>query len=127
MILDGVFNHCGSFNKWLDRERITRNRKGMRREHMSAQTARIAPISRFFSGRAGTLAIQWFIMTDGGDMTTLPKLELTKIHQKLEAYILRLRRKWVCHRRTMRMAGVWMWQRILEEVTSTITNSGKVP
>ena len=22
VILDGVFNHCGSFNKWLDRERI---------------------------------------------------------------------------------------------------------
>ena len=22
IILDGVFNHCGSFNKWMDRERI---------------------------------------------------------------------------------------------------------
>ena len=22
VILDGVFNHCGSFNKWLDRERL---------------------------------------------------------------------------------------------------------
>ena len=22
VILDGVFNHCGSFNKWLDREKI---------------------------------------------------------------------------------------------------------
>ena len=22
VILDGVFNHCGSFNKWLDKERI---------------------------------------------------------------------------------------------------------
>ena len=22
IILDGVFNHCGSFNKWLDKERI---------------------------------------------------------------------------------------------------------
>ena len=22
MILDGVFNHCGSFNKWLDEEEI---------------------------------------------------------------------------------------------------------
>ena len=21
IILDGVFNHCGSFNKWMDRER----------------------------------------------------------------------------------------------------------
>lgn len=22
VIIDGVFNHCGSFNKWLDREHI---------------------------------------------------------------------------------------------------------
>ena len=22
VILDGVFNHCGSFNKWMDREKI---------------------------------------------------------------------------------------------------------
>ena len=22
VILDGVFNHCGSFNKWMDREHI---------------------------------------------------------------------------------------------------------
>ena len=22
VVLDGVFNHCGSFNKWMDRERI---------------------------------------------------------------------------------------------------------
>ena len=28
VILDGVFNHCGSFNKWLDRERIYENRPG---------------------------------------------------------------------------------------------------
>lgn len=28
VILDGVFNHCGSFNKWLDRERIYENAEG---------------------------------------------------------------------------------------------------
>ena len=28
VILDGVFNHCGSFNKWLDRERIYENKPG---------------------------------------------------------------------------------------------------
>ena len=22
VIIDGVFNHCGSFNKWLDREQL---------------------------------------------------------------------------------------------------------
>ncbi|MBQ8913857.1 MAG: alpha-glycosidase, partial [Lachnospiraceae bacterium] len=28
IILDGVFNHCGSFNKWLDRECIYENQEG---------------------------------------------------------------------------------------------------
>ena len=28
VILDGVFNHCGSFNKWLDRERIYEGEEG---------------------------------------------------------------------------------------------------
>ena len=28
VILDGVFNHCGSFNKWLDRERIYEKQEG---------------------------------------------------------------------------------------------------
>ena len=27
VILDGVFNHCGSFNKWLDRECIYEGQK----------------------------------------------------------------------------------------------------
>ena len=28
IVLDGVFNHCGSFNKWMDRERIYEGREG---------------------------------------------------------------------------------------------------
>ena len=28
VIIDGVFNHCGSFNKWLDRERIYEGKEG---------------------------------------------------------------------------------------------------
>lgn len=28
VILDGVFNHCGSFNKWMDRERVYENFEG---------------------------------------------------------------------------------------------------
>ena len=27
VIIDGVFNHCGSFNKWMDREGIYRGNK----------------------------------------------------------------------------------------------------
>lgn len=29
IILDGVFNHCGSFNKWMDRERIYEGTGGL--------------------------------------------------------------------------------------------------
>lgn len=28
VILDGVFNHCGSFHKWLDRERLYEEAEG---------------------------------------------------------------------------------------------------
>lgn len=31
VIIDGVFNHCGSFNKWLDRERIYENSNDLKR------------------------------------------------------------------------------------------------
>jgi maltooligosyltrehalose synthase len=27
VILDGVFNHCGSFHRWMDRERIYEGRR----------------------------------------------------------------------------------------------------
>ena len=55
-----------SINGWTE-SAFTRNRKGMRREHMSAQTARIAAISGSFrkSGNAGHTMVH---MTDGGDM-----------------------------------------------------------
>ena len=28
VVLDGVFNHCGSFNKWMDRECIYEHQQG---------------------------------------------------------------------------------------------------
>ena len=34
VILDGVFNHCGSFNKWMDRERIYERSRSIRRALM---------------------------------------------------------------------------------------------
>ena len=41
VILDGVFNHCGSFNKWMDRERIYENAEGYDKGAMSVLTALI--------------------------------------------------------------------------------------
>ena len=42
IILDGVFNHCGSFNKWLDKERIYEQSEDYEKVRMSQQTVRIA-------------------------------------------------------------------------------------
>ena len=48
VILDGVFNHCGSFNKWLDAEEITSVPEIMSREHILPRTVRTTafPVSR---------------------------------------------------------------------------------
>lgn len=45
VILDGVFNHCGSFNKWLDRERIYEAGKGY---EPGAYVAQDSPYHTFF-------------------------------------------------------------------------------
>ena len=46
IILDGVFNHCGSFNKWMDRERIYENQEGYPK---GAYISADSPYRNFFS------------------------------------------------------------------------------
>ena len=48
LILDGVFNHCGSFNKWLDREKIYEKRGGYEK---GAFLCAESPYRDFFSFR----------------------------------------------------------------------------
>lgn len=48
VILDGVFNHCGSFNKWLDRERIYEGSEGYEK---GAYVAKESPYSDYFDFR----------------------------------------------------------------------------
>mgnify|MGYP000136349219 CR=1 FL=1 len=45
VILDGVFNHCGSFNKWLDREKIYRSEAGY---EPGAYISKDSPYNDFF-------------------------------------------------------------------------------
>ena len=45
VILDGVFNHCGSFNKWMDRERIYENAEGYEK---GAYIAADSPYRNYF-------------------------------------------------------------------------------
>ncbi len=45
VIIDGVFNHCGSFNKWLDREKIYQHLGGY---EPGAYTSEDSPYRTFF-------------------------------------------------------------------------------
>ncbi len=91
IILDGVFNHCGSFNKWLDRERIYEKQddydKGAYidaespyRSFFKFNNEHAWPYNEFYDGWWGH--------------NTLPKLNYEE-SEKLVEYILGVGRKWV--------------------------------
>lgn len=91
VILDGVFNHCGSFNKWLDRERVYQDQEGFAEGAYHTQDS---PYHNFFSfNKEG----KW---PDNGAYDgwwghdTLPKLNYEGSLQLTE-YILSIGRKWV--------------------------------
>ncbi|MDD6202731.1 MAG: glycoside hydrolase family 13 protein [Lachnospiraceae bacterium] len=86
VILDGVFNHCGSFNKWMDRERIYENTPG------AEKGAYITPDSKYrnyfyYQGEDPASYEGWW------DYATLPKLNYET--QELYDYIMYIARKWV--------------------------------
>jgi alpha-glucosidase len=90
VILDGVFNHCGSFNKWLDREEIYHYSNGYEK---GAYIDKDSPYRSFFLFRKEEWPHNpsydgWW----GHD--TLPKLNYEK-SEKLKQYILEIARKWV--------------------------------
>lgn len=91
IILDGVFNHCGSFNKWLDRERIYEKQKGYA---AGAYLSEESPYRSFFNFRDEK---QWpYNTTYEGwwDHETLPKLNYED-SEELYRYILEIGKKWV--------------------------------
>ena len=90
VILDGVFNHCGSFNKWLDRECIYENAEGYEK---GAYVSEDSPYNTFFKFRAH----QWPYNPhyDGWwGHDTLPKLNYEE-SPALFDYIMHVGRKWV--------------------------------
>ena len=90
VILDGVFNHCGSFNKWLDRECIYENAPGYEK---GAYVAEDSPYNTFFKFRER----QWPYNPhyDGWwGHDTLPKLNYEE-SPSLFDYIMHVGRKWV--------------------------------
>lgn len=93
VIIDGVFNHCGSFNKWMDREKIY---AGASNYEAGAYLSSESPYRSFFKfynnsendwPENGSYDGWW-----GHD--TLPKLNYEG-SVKLENYILTIAKKWV--------------------------------
>lgn len=91
VILDGVFNHCGSFNKWMDKERIYENAEGYEkgafisadspyRDYFQFHDQNSWPCNNSYDG--------WW----GHD--TLPKLNYEG-SEKLMDYVLQIAAKWV--------------------------------
>ena len=90
IILDGVFNHCGSFNKWMDRERIyDKNPDYDKGAYVSGDS----PYRNFFLFHSEN----W---PNNGDYDgwwgheTLPKLNYEG-SKELYEYILGIARKWL--------------------------------
>ncbi len=91
VILDGVFNHCGSFNKWMDKERIYENAEGYEKGAYVVKESPYHDYFQFYNDNAypynGSYDGWW-----GHD--TLPKLNYEK-SQHLFDYVMRIAAKWV--------------------------------
>lgn len=90
VILDGVFNHCGSFHKWLDREGIYEGEKDFA---VGAYWEKISPYRDYFNFREeGWPENKSY---DGWwGYETLPKLNYEG-SEKLQEEILAIGAKWV--------------------------------
>lgn len=90
VILDGVFNHCGSFHRWLDREKIYLNTQD---NPPGAYVRKDSPYREFFDFEKD----KW---PDNGSyeswwgLDSLPKLNYEE-SEKLCGEILRVAAKWV--------------------------------
>ena len=93
VILDGVFNHCGSFNKWMDRERIYEGEEDYEPGAYVSADSPYRSYFRFF--KEGPENWPYNANYDGWwGHDTLPKLNYED-SVKLENYILYIGRKWV--------------------------------
>ena len=104
VILDGVFNHCGSFNKWMDREGLYTDRNIY---EPGAYLSEDSPYRDYFaftderSWPKNTTYEGWW----GYD--TLPKLNYEG-SETLYQYILKIAKKWVSA--PYNTDGVWTWR-----------------
>lgn len=90
VIMDGVFNHCGSFNKWLDREKIYEGAEGYEKgAYIDAES----PYRNYFDFRNENWPDNESYDGWWGH-NTLPKLNYEG-SKELYDYILRIGAKWV--------------------------------
>ncbi len=90
VILDGVFNHCGSFNKWLDREKIYMGKEGYEN---GAFIDKDSPYSNYFKFNSSNWPYnldydRWWGFEE------LPKLNYEGSRELFD-YILNVGKKWV--------------------------------
>ena len=91
VIIDGVFNHCGSFNKWMDRERIYEFQEGYEKGAYVSADSPYRSFFRFFNEHEWPYN-EYYEGWWGHN--TLPKLNYED-SGKLEEYILGIAKKWV--------------------------------
>lgn len=85
VILDGVFNHCGSFHKWMDTDLFYARGQGY---HPGAYASKESPYRSFFKFKEDNSYEGWW------GYATLPKLNFEG-SPELEKEILRIAAKWV--------------------------------
>ena len=89
VVIDGVFNHCGSFNKWMDREGIYLNKEGYEKGAFQSVESPYRGYFKFDNPQDADSEYEgWW------DYPTLPKLNYENSNE-LENYIISTGKKWV--------------------------------
>ncbi len=89
VIVDGVFNHCGSFHKWMDREGVYLDKEGYAKGAFQSADSPYRSYFKFKNPRkAGSEYEGWW------GYRTLPKLNYEK-SEELTEEILKVGEKWV--------------------------------
>ena len=89
VVVDGVFNHCGSFHKWLDREGIYLNKEGYEKGAFQSTDSPYRSYFKFDKPRVADSEYEgWW------GYKTLPKLNYEKSERLCES-VYKIGEKWV--------------------------------
>lgn len=105
VIIDGVFNHCGSFNKWLDKEHIYRDSTD---EYAPGAFERYESPYHNFLNFILTSGLIITHMMAGGDMIRFLSLIMRDLRNLKNISCLLAENGFLRH--TMLMAGDLMWR-----------------